>query len=105
MVKRFLFFLFKFLFHRRDEMSDPEPMEIDPNNPAGATQDTPQTPQTPFADSLPVSDAVWESALNVWINAHVRNSPIAGATEAWNHLMGALPDLKVALNIALGKKE
>jgi hypothetical protein len=29
---------------------------------------------------------VWTVATSRWINNHVRNSPIAQSTEAWNHL-------------------
>jgi hypothetical protein len=48
----------------------------------------------PPASNEQIPLPAWEAALANWINNHVRNSPIAGATESWNHLMGALPRLK-----------
>jgi hypothetical protein len=87
--------------------NEPKPMEIDPNAPEGQVQET-QSP-SPGPGSLGqggvISDTVWETACAAWINDRVRNSPIAGATEAWNHLMGALPALRAALETELGKKE
>lgn len=97
-------------------MSDePQPMEIDPNNPAGAAQESQsllqevivaqEDPNTKEVFPKAISDTAWETALSTWINDRVRNSPIAGATEAWNHLMGALPHLRTVLETELGKKE
>ena len=34
-----------------------------------------------------------EAAVADWLNTEIRNSPIARATEAWNHLVSALPRL------------
>ena len=81
--------------------TEPQTMEIDPNNPAGQVL---QSPPPPPPGGI-ISDTAWETALATWINDRVRNSPIAGATEAWNHLMGALPALRAALEAELGKKE
>lgn len=46
----------------------------------------------------PISEEVWSNALASWIDGHVRNSPIAGVVEAWNHLQVVLPHLKNLLN-------
>jgi hypothetical protein len=45
-----------------------------------------------------ISDEAWNAALTLWIDRHVRNSPIAAVVEAWNCLGAALPHLKVYLN-------
>jgi hypothetical protein len=36
-------------------------------------------------------------AIEAWIDACLRNGPIAQATEAWNHLLSSLPALKAML--------
>jgi hypothetical protein len=86
-------------------MSDePQPMEIDPNDPGGVVETTPIPPVSPVS-SGPIDDSSWESAIGQWINNHLRNSPLAGATEAWNHVMGALPHLRTYLETELKSKE
>ena len=102
MVKRFSFFPFASSYHRRPFMpsgiptNEPDPLEIDPNNTAGAA--------VRFTPTAIPTDS-WNAAVGWWIDAHVRNSPIAGATEAWNHLMSALPHLHTHLNTELKAKE
>jgi hypothetical protein len=59
----------------------------------------------PVATTSVISDDAWSVALGSWIDAHVRNSPVASATEAWNHLMSVLPNLRARLETELGKKE
>ena len=85
-------------------MSDSDPLEIDPNNPAGTAVGAGLV-DPPAPDISPITVMSWDAALGTWIRDHVRNSPISGATEAWNHLMGVLPHLRDRLNAELGKKE
>lgn len=71
----------------------PKPLVIDPNNPAGKTLPAP----SPTPDGV-ISLAAWEKVVGEWVNAHVRNSPVALSTDAWNHLMGALTHLRTHVN-------
>ena len=45
--------------------------------------------------------AVISLVVEAWFDEHVRNSPISRATEAHNHLLKHLPDLKSRLAEAL----
>lgn len=63
------------------------------------------SPGSETSKQIFISAAAWETATTSWINDHVRNSPVSGFTEAWNHLMSALPHLRSALETELGKKE
>jgi hypothetical protein len=40
---------------------------------------------------------LWPEALDAWLSDHVANSPITRSTEAFNHLVAALPALRQAL--------
>lgn len=80
----------------------PDPLEIQPDNPAGAQVGFSSAPTT---GNSPIPAHVWEAAVGSWVRDHVRNSPIASATEAWNHLMGILPHLKARLETELKAKE
>lgn len=44
---------------------------------------------------------ILEAVFNTWINERVHGTPLSQATEAYNHLQGALPDLKLAILKAL----
>lgn len=61
-------------------------------------EDTSATQSTPFADA-------WAEATNLWIHGHLRNSPLAEATQAWNHVMGKLPLLGALVETALASKK
>ena len=68
----------------------------------------PETPVPVLESATPapssssvISDEVWESAAGEWINSHLRSSPLAGATDAWNHVMGAIPHFRSILEAAL----
>jgi hypothetical protein len=61
--------------------------------------------QKPATTSSVISDEAWSNASSTWVNNHVRNSPISGAVEAWNHLGAVLPLLRNYLETELGKKE
>jgi hypothetical protein len=63
----------------------------------------PATEQTVSQPKTLISDEVWEAAQLAWVNEFVRNSPISGATEAWNHLHMALPHLRTYLETELAK--
>lgn len=58
-------------------------------------------PATAPAATIP--EETWETAVSTWINDHLRNSPVAGATEAWNHLHAVLPHLRQYLESELSK--
>lgn len=47
----------------------------------------------------------FDNAIGPWIDQHLRGSPVSGATEAWNHLMGKLDHLKSLLLEQLKAKE
>ena len=51
-----------------------------------------------------ISDEAWASATSRWIDDHIRNSAVAGSTEAWNRLHGVLPKLREYLETELGRK-
>lgn len=55
------------------------------------------------AITVGISAETFDSAARTWIDGHVRNSPVSGATEAWNHLLGVLPRLRDYLNDELKK--
>lgn len=55
------------------------------------------------ATSTGVSAEAFDAAARTWVDSHVRNSPVSGATEAWNHLLGVLPRLRDYLNDELQK--
>ena len=40
---------------------------------------------------------VVQTTINQWLDDFIRNSPVSRATEAWNHLINALPALAAAL--------
>lgn len=61
------------------------------------------TPVATVSAVKEVPEDAWTVAVATWINNHVRNSPIAGSVEAWNHLGGVLPELKRLLNDELRK--
>lgn len=65
---------------------EPEPM---------ATATTEATPAIP--------DDTWKAATEAWINNHIRSSPLARSSEAWNHLMRSLPLLKGFVETELKK--
>lgn len=92
MAKPYLSFLFASSFRKRKVkvMSD--------NQQEGTQTSTmiePARPESvPVSNSVSIPDSTWETAVARWIESHVRNSPIAGSTEAWNHLHSVLPKLK-----------
>ena len=69
-------------------MSDQNQAEM-----AASAAETPAPQPTVSSDNV-ISDAAWVNATSNWINGHVRNTPIAAAVEAWNHLGAALPHLR-----------
>lgn len=78
----------------------------------------PDAPEAaPAAAPEPVAEAVMESAedaaremvhgaeaveakVQAWVSRHLHDSPLSRATDAWNHLMQALPHLVTALKEA-----
>jgi len=42
-----------------------------------------------------------DNVVDSWLDEHVRGSPVAQATEAWNYLIGALDHLKAKIREAL----
>lgn len=42
-----------------------------------------------------------EAAIDAWVVEHIHNSPVARATEAYNHLISVIPDLKKRLAAGL----
>lgn len=83
-------------------MSDDRPEYQPDSQPETESQplvvDTGPTQSTPFADA-------WAEATNTWIHGHMRNSPLAEATQAWNHVMGKLPLLGALVETALASKK
>lgn len=41
-----------------------------------------------------ISDEVWVAAKARWVDGHIRNSPVSGTVEAWNHLLDSIDKLK-----------
>lgn len=68
---------------------------------------TTQAASGPTMASAPVrgqsiDDALWAEIVNEWANTALRNSAIAQATEAYNHLIGVgLPALRKILESRL----
>lgn len=81
--------------------SGPEEMQLT-DRPEGQVQYSRPAP-APTTDSGPLPASAWDTAVGTWTKDHLRNSPLSGATEAWNHLMGALPKLKTLLEAELKK--
>ena len=50
-----------------------------------------------------ISTNGWAEAVAVWVDSHIRNSPVAQSTAAWNHLMASLEHLRVHVNAHLKK--
>jgi hypothetical protein len=69
----------------------------------GYGEDAPPTESAPAAPSAPDTNSAIEEAIGKWINGHLYNSPLAQATEAWNHVMGSLNALRTYLKEELGK--
>lgn len=59
-----------------------------------STDEPQEAPTLKVESPRPIPTDAWEVACAEWINSHVRNSPIAGAIEAWNHLGTVLPKLR-----------
>lgn len=53
--------------------------------------------------SRPLSNEIWAVASSRWINDHIRNSPVAQSTEAWNHLGSVLHKLREYLEAEMKK--
>ncbi len=66
--------------------------------PAGAGQSPApaEADQTQVSASPTIESAV-EEALSKWVNGHLTNSPLAQATDAWNHVMSSLNALRTYL--------
>ena len=63
-----------------------------------------QEPEAPISSALHAVVAEASAAeqrivhaIEAWIDACLRNGPLAQATEAWNHLLSSLPALKAML--------
>jgi hypothetical protein len=81
------------------EETAPEPAPEPVGVPTPAAGDTTSPPSSsPFADA-------WAEATNLWIHGHLRNSPLAEATQAWNHVMGKLPLLGALVETSLSSKK
>lgn len=50
-----------------------------------------------------IPEETWNRAVAAWVNNHVRNSPISGASEAWNHLHAVIPRLREFLEKEMGQ--
>jgi hypothetical protein len=90
---------------------NPNPQQPNPNDPnqnrqgsssptpaEGAAQQGEGAANPPSGSGSNVNDSDWQAAVTAWVDDYVRNSPIAGNTEAWNHLNAALPHLKEYLS-------
>ena len=67
---------------------------------AGDGEHNPPTPDQPSDFAV-----AWMKAANDWIHGHLRNSPLAEATQAWNHVMGKLPLLGAMVETNLSSKK
>lgn len=81
---------------------------LENQEPEAPTETLPAAPiQEPEAPAVPVgpliSDGLWSVATSTWIHNHIRNSPIAQSTEAWQHLGLVLPQLRGYLESELAK--
>ena len=50
-----------------------------------------------LAPVQPHDDRRIDQVIEAWTDGHLRNSPLAQATQAWNHLLSSLPALKAML--------
>lgn len=67
---------------------------------AGDGDHNPPTPDEP-SDFL----VAWMKSVDLWIHGHLRNSPLAEATQAWNHVMAKLPLLGAMVEAELTSKK
>lgn len=65
------------------------------DNPVMADERPPEV--TDVQPPSTISDDTWNHAVGAWIDAHVRSSPIAQASGAWDHLHAVLPRLRELL--------
>ena len=70
-----------------------------PQEAAGGPEAGPAVDVPPTAEPAPtpIPQASWDRAVGAWFHYHVRSSPIAQATGAWEHLNTVLPRLKELL--------
>lgn len=69
---------------------------------ADADEKKPAAEHPKSARALLNNDEHWMEIVNEWVDSHVRNSPIAANSEAWNHLHSALEGLRDILKKKLG---
>jgi hypothetical protein len=75
-------------------------MEPDPANPGGSITESQAAAPDP---NEVISQSVWETALNNWLGAHIRGTPVTEYSQAWAHLSSVLPELKTFLEAELAK--
>lgn len=64
--------------------------------------DAAAAPKRVVRSSESIKDDVWNEVVNDWVGTHLRNSAMSSApSEAWNHLMSALPELRKILESKL----
>ncbi len=44
-----------------------------------------------------ISDEAWDASVAEWTSNNLRNSALAGNSEAWNYLMGQIPEFRKIL--------
>jgi hypothetical protein len=67
---------------------------------AGDGEHNPPTPPEPSDFAV-----AWMKAADLWIHGHLRNSPLAEATQAWNHVMAKLPLLGALVEAEMSSKK
>jgi len=67
---------------------------------AGDGEHNPPIPPEPSDFAI-----AWMKAADLWIHGHMRNSPLAEATQAWNHVMAKLPLLGALVEAELSSKK
>ena len=72
------------------------------DEPGTATPAAGPGPHNPDPSPEPSAFAsAWADATSQWIHGHMRNSPLAEATQAWNHVMSKLPLLGAMVETAM----
>lgn len=87
------------------ESATPESPDYTPDHVVDAPATTPTTqPEAEVKEPTSFASA-WATAIDQFIHGHLRNSPLASSTEAWNHVMAKLPILGGLVETALGSKK
>jgi len=83
-------------------VEEPEPEPAQPVPPATLFANEPANVRYGAAPTgNKISDSAWQAAVGSWMDRHVKNSPIAQNTDAYNHLSSIADNLRDLLEIEL----